>query len=367
MRIFLIIVIFYTSLNVQGQMRYGPEFEFRHPNQFYAGTSCMLALHLLHAAYYYSSDDYDFHTYISVNFAMIMPLSVMLVPFCSGYALSKRIETLANKIANLDYYELHKSEYRGEPSYRFVDKRGWSFRLTQDADALEVLADPVTTDQYKGEIGERLQKQVFDLAEESGFHVHRKTEYFSQGHINLDLNFFKENPLLLRNFIVDQLNHSEFANGVLSNDQYNAESLVKSSKKRNKIAKIIQSYDEAESRDITVFMKELNSLFHKMSQLGLRHTVDNKTSARIEVRAHRAQRDMNEFIKLIDLYDGRLEYLMTLKSPIEFENKAVEKDPKKQLIRFRNYVEESQKNFNDFYEILPEKYQQHFCSTLMSS
>ena len=87
------------------------------------------------------------------------------------------------------------------------------------------------------------QKLVFDTAKKIDLKPHYR---IGGGHIHLDKEtHFKGNDLLLRNFIVDTMNHPELFMGALSHDYLNASPLaILHRTSRERFIKILEEYDK---------------------------------------------------------------------------------------------------------------------------
>jgi hypothetical protein len=129
---------------------------------------------------------------------------------------------------------------------------------------------------------------------------------------------------LLRNFLADYANHDELANGVFVYGSYNAPPLVKLREEQRKaFAKVLSNVDGGRIRTAKDLAKAIIRRVYtetprrwfppeKYQAVNLNRivkadfTVDDQT---IEIRAHPAQRNADEFLKLARLYEARIRFL----------------------------------------------------------
>lgn len=152
------------------------------------------------------------------------------------------------------------------------------------------------------------------------------------GHINISKTAF-DSRMLLRNFIVDMINHNELFLGIFGYDTFNALSFQLISPKAQRAAlAVIKQFDRGQITDPDKFLWNLQRAMQfemdpflrrwgsQLSERGkyfafnlLRYS-DEK--GRIEIRAVRPQASMDVWIRQIDLFAHRLAYLDQFKRPI---------------------------------------------------
>jgi hypothetical protein len=261
------------------------------------------------------------------------------------------------KITKVEYKTSHKK--KPVTSYKVLYPNGNWFQISTDYTAVEVQMKPMTTAEVK-EFKPILQRDLFDSAKEIHLKV-SKHDLFSGGHISLGFTEkFKDNPLLFRNFLVDQMNHSELQNGILVKDPINAVSAHRYKKVFGYIDEVIYDFDQGKIKTSEELAEKLVGVLKNRMFIDLQ-TITRKDfpqdQKRIEVRAHRSQKNAEEFYKLIKLYDGRIAYLEKLKAPINLSPIPVHTAPESQVRNFERYVVESGEDFQDYLQMLPEKYQ----------
>jgi hypothetical protein len=221
---------------------------------------------------------------------------------------------------------------------RFVSPDGWYFILTTDGSVLEVQMKPMTVDEYKAH-AVNIQDAVFvSAANERSF----PALYKGGGHINIGLKELEHDPLLVRNFIVDYINHAELAMGIMNYDTHNAlpVNLIREEQGEH-LNNLIQNYDAIpESEKNLLHLYALLSNIRAVIGGGANHNDDfcaswgtfcrgkmtsiafvnakagSPESSRLEIRAVRPQKDINTFNHQISLFRSRLKYLKTIRHPI---------------------------------------------------
>jgi len=161
------------------------------------------------------------------------------------------------------------------------------------------------------------------------------------------------------------MNHSEIYNGILLNDWMNATPISTWKSQRDEFARLIAHFDAGEiksSEDLARrFMEEVlkgrrNSALNLYP--ALRESKRNKSpdERRAEIRSVRAQRNAKIWALTVRLFDSRIEYLKTLKSPLAFENHMPSLNPVTKLASFRRYVTEPGNNWKEFLPLLNWRY-----------
>ncbi len=216
---------------------------------------------------------------------------------------------------------------------RFTSPNGWWFEFGYDDSVLEIKTIPESPEYYRRYMSD-MQDAIFVSAGNEGLWP---AMFMGGGHINLGLEAFDGNPLLLRNFIVDtMLNHNELFLGVFNYDTHNAASIyVQSDKVQRVVRNIIKGFDEGDYTGIDGSKKFLQDLHVAMNletdecfehwrtggtrqcyfAVNLSHYSAGEAS-RIEFRAVRPQTSMDMWVRQIDLLHKRLLLLEKLKSPI---------------------------------------------------
>lgn len=209
----------------------------------------------------------------------------------------------------------------------------WWFEVTTDPEVIEVRSAPMTVGNAKI-FQDRIQRHIFDMAARIGLYA---DETRGNGHINIDFGPFEKNPLLLRNFIVDYINHPGLALGTCGNDPCNAPPLAlmfssrRPSEQYQALVAVLADFDAdfaqgkacsfslATALNAQVFKRTWSHLWQvqaeKFQALSVNHILDegDPSKRRIEIRAHKPQQNAAEWTALIELYDKRIQYLTKLR------------------------------------------------------
>lgn len=251
--------------------------------------------------------------------------------------------------------------------YKITYRDGWWWKITTDPSVVEIVTKPETKERFQ-ELRERIQNDIFNAAKTIGLEAPKFGNISNGGHINIGAeNTFQNDPMLFRNFVVDFMNHSELATGILLNDRYNALPLNASEKKRERFAEVIRRFDRGEITTSYDLALEINNNVydyhskpdgHKEDALFMIPMITNKKrSQRLEVRSVRAQRSADDFIKLITLFQARIDYLRTVEKPIKYVNRPPITDVRESAMAFNKYLTESGLNWDDYASVIPSVYQ----------
>lgn len=280
-------------------------------------------------------------------------------------------------------------------SDKFTSPNGWWFIVDTDPGVLEVTMKPMSADEirlYKDDI----QDAIFvSAANENLF----PWEYMGGGHINIDLASFDDDYLWFRNFIIDYWNHNELAMGALGYDTHNALSFSQMDiHSRREIKAAIAAADAGRFGRGRQAIEGLASAIRAVTDatqdqywekawgrtgfsrrarnhdLNFDHIAES-SSPRLEIRAVRPQKDMDVWLNQIELLEGRMEFLKTIRFPIPLSTvvdvvPATERTSEERvrqmalnppikaqeaLRSFWTYLHESGRDWNDYRdEVWPE-------------
>ena len=201
---------------------------------------------------------------------------------------------------------------------------GWWLSWYWDRGSMEVQTMPMTVEQFK-HFKNDLQDAIFVSAANE---LYFPELWRGGGHINIDLENFRENRLLYRNFVADMLNHNELFLGIFNYDIRNAtphEAMPIEDAQYNILPQLFepqaafdildqQLHGEASFETMTeVFKKHIRGYsfsFYKMDK------------GRIELRAVRPQASMDVWIRQIELIEARLKYLEKFTTPIPYQQRV---------------------------------------------
>lgn len=222
----------------------------------------------------------------------------------------------------------------GTENFQFTSPNGWWFewhREGLDEDhgcSMEIRMNPGTVEHFR-HFKNDMQDAIFDSAAIEDI---IPALWRGGGHINISKTAF-DSRMLLRNFIVDMINHNELFLGIFGYDTFNALSFQLISPKAQRAAlAVIKQFDRGQITDPDKFLWNLQRAMQfemdpflrrwgsQLSERGkyfafnlLRYS-DEK--GRIEIRAVRPQASMDVWIRQIDLFAHRLAYLDQFKRPI---------------------------------------------------
>ncbi len=381
----LVFIILINSTLSFSQATYGPEFELMGKYQMAVSKFCTASIGILPTLWVI--DEFKSEYEKNPENKDLIPLGIisgLMIGGFGGVFAGFRAGQMCQKVmVNKNYWDLKHSivkhcksvgckvhkvkvgsvRHADHDAFKVLYPDGFYFIIDKDLTAVEIQAMPMTLKDLKSKKA-ILQRDLFDVAESLGIEAYRSSDWLSQGHINIGReSAFGDDDLLLRNFIVDQLNHSELSSGVLSNDKTNADTPMRERSKRSKIEQLIQKFDDGEIK-MKDFASELQNIYGgSMSFMSLNTLFKEnkgklkfeKSAQRVEIRAHRAQKNAEEFYLLAKMYENRIEYLKEFKSPIPFINKKPAKKMTHKFIAFKAYLQEMGLDPKDYQKIFPKR------------
>lgn len=220
-------------------------------------------------------------------------------------------------------------------SFHLTSPNGWWFEANTEHSAqgggvIEITMSPLEVADYR-RFKDDMQDAIFVSAANEGYFP---AMFRGGGHINIGTQVLFKNPRLLRNFVVDLLNHNELFMGILNYDTNNALPFQMLKKKTQKaLVAAIANFDrqllagrELNDDDLEDFLTALDlalcyskdpflldwdlapPIRYKHHAVSFIHTGMLETS-RIELRGVRPQASMDVWIRQIDLFQHRLDYL----------------------------------------------------------
>lgn len=269
-----------------------------------------------------------------------------------------------------------------EGRQRIISPNGWWFCISTDSGGHEVGMSPMTVEEYK-RFEADIHDAIFVSAANAGYFP---ALWQGGGHVNVDITEFRKNPLLLRNFIADMINHGELFLGIFNYDIGNQQPhQTSSSNQRMNVARTLSLPDDP---GFEVVVKELfrhvdelltsgtsEETFERvvgwlklLDNMGSAFTFRNIGSGRIELRGFRPQASIRVFIHQIELLQKRLEYLEKFEGPIPIHPRMIVPDalgdrltppvdPQAALRNFYEYVAESGLRWADHRDYLWPQWQ----------
>ncbi|GAB4014953.1 MAG: hypothetical protein Fur0010_13520 [Bdellovibrio sp.] len=243
-------------------------------------------------------------------------------------------DELARKIiANCDQCRLETLvDKYGAEMHRIHVRRKYFIDVTVDPWVVEVKTSPLTSLQFKNESG-FIQKVVFDSAKEIGI---KPSELAGGGHIHFDLErAFKGDVKHFRNFLVDSAHNSFLHRGVFGNDSSNAPTFAEMNRRQRSAFKKLIAEIDANPKKFTInkITKRMTEEVYyrnprnwsppeKYQNINLTR-VPLKEDATVEIRGLNAQKSMEHFVMLTEMFERRIESLKGL-PPIPLDFKLVD-------------------------------------------
>lgn len=218
--------------------------------------------------------------------------------------------------------------------------------ISTDPGTIEVTTTPGTLAEFEAR-APRIQRDLFDAMAEVGV---TPQEFRGGGHIHIGPQAFENNIQLFRNFLVDYYNHNGLAEGGLNFDPKNSKSMaLESPRTKRKLRKLIEKIDNGN-------IKSFKRAYRKTSRIltGYKALRLNSSFMTVEIRAIRPQQSMEDFLKQIRLFSGRMEYLSSLDGPIPLQEWNPTRTSLEAINHMHSYVTESGLEWKDYrHMVLP--------------
>jgi len=262
-----------------------------------------------------------------------------------------------------------------------VFKNGMIIRIENDPGVIEIQAEPMSLKQIK-KYSNFIQQNIFDVLSKAKLYPHERE---GAGHINIDLNYFSDKPLLLYNFIIDFFNHpglgivlnSMTANKTdapyfdqiesqlkSENDEPSADSRFTNYLAFKKILTQFTKQIQKNSRNLSTeeVLEMFNTLLHeKYIALGIRGLNSFNSiygpllpTSRLEVRVLRPQATAFDYQLVLEIFESRIQYLSQLTTPLVLKPIKPIHDGYIALGQYADYLEESGLNLERYKSLLPQ-------------
>lgn len=245
---------------------------------------------------------------------------------------------------------------------------GWSWRLSTDSATLEIQTMPASVRQFR-EMADRIRTDIFEVAAKCDL---RPDPVAGAGHIHIGVeSAFENNPLYLRNFLVDQVNHSELAMGAFGKDLHNAPPVSElTPKQRKAFARVIREFDAGKLPTVVELSAAIEKEVYyatwsgwsppeKYQAINLsridRYPLDLGRQT-VELRAITAQADEKVYLRQIELFQRRIEYLKGLDGRVALDAFLVSpRSAFESAQKFYRYVTETGLDWKDYQEFISRK------------
>lgn len=282
-------------------------------------------------------------------------------------AQNSLIASIKKKCPECTVEQLQKRNGNATSMYRVTYPDAYWIDINPDLGVIETQALPATKKEYE-RLAERFQNDLFNSANEVGLFP---DTFMSGGHIHIGFDFFKNNPILLRNFLVDYTNHFELAEGILDLNQKNAPTLrTFGEEKIRTLKEIIQLFDNNElkfrRKKVSTSLDLAEYYFNFVQKNNRYHALNIQRfkagdQATIEIRGIRTQANFNEFLQEISLFQARIKYLQELTKQgvripvndyIDESSLGTKKFDRLLVQKFYDYVTESGLNWNKYKKLI---------------
>jgi len=263
-------------------------------------------------------------------------------------------------------------------NFKVKFNNGLEIEITNDPGVIEIKATKFTKKFIQDNV-QFIEENVFQVMKKHGLVPH---EISGSGHNNIDLNYFKNKPLLLYNFIVDFYNNPAVGivlNSLANNREYardlnqmkemiyalTGEQHVNFVQDLNsiydrtyKFAKKFKSHPES-IKTVDVVNHFWTVLNLKYAALGMRGDFRKShsllaESSRLELRTLRPQESINHYLLVLQFIEERLAYLEKIKSPLLLVKVPDYHDGWNILGDYAAYLEEANMSYKKYKPLMPE-------------
>jgi hypothetical protein len=234
----------------------------------------------------------------------------------------------------------------------FISPNGWWFVYSTDSGGYEMGTKPMSFADFK-RYGRDIQDAIFVTAANSGYFP---ALWQGGGHINIDNDIFRKNPLLLYNFVIDLLNHNELFLGIFNFDMQNQRSHSFSGDHNTyftprSLEQIVNQLEADVPNSGFTYEGVLFGLQQNVGRVGWSFSFRNIDERRFEIRGFRPQASMDVFLRQIELLEHRLQLLERNTTKLRYAPRVPMQvlkddltppvDPQLALRAFYEYVTES--------------------------
>ena len=262
-------------------------------------------------------------------------------------------------------------------NFRVSFSNGLEIEITNDPGVIEIKAVKFTKNFIQNNV-QFIEDNVFQVMKKHGLVPH---EISGSGHNNIDLNFFKNRPLLLYNFIVDFYNNP--AVGIVLNSLANNREYARDLNQMKEMLFALTGDQHIHfARDLDSIYKSTETLFQKFktqptkvktsdviqhfwtvlsfkyAALGLRGDFGRSAAiaeqSRLELRTLRPQESAEQYLLVLEFIEERLKYLETLQEPLKLEKAPIYEDGWNILGDYAAYLAEAKMSFDKYKPLMPE-------------
>ncbi|AZZ37404.1 hypothetical protein CIK05_11570 [Bdellovibrio sp. qaytius] len=253
--------------------------------------------------------------------------------------------------------------------YKVTFADGWWFKISHDPECVEITTKPSTIEELKSR-AKLINEVVFKSGKKLGFTVPEN----DNAHFNIGfMRAFNNNGDLFLRFFTDYHNRPELALGAIGHDIYNGPPLsIMHQEMRAALSKIVLEHNAnpqltakqlAVTIEKNVYLQTYQNTWSKprhYQMIGLKYMSSvmleqlEQEDRPFELRAIWAQKNVEQFILLGELFEARINYLKTQSGPISYTESQTFIASKIDLAAsFYNYVTESGLDYEKFKALLP--------------
>ncbi|MFZ3231009.1 MAG: hypothetical protein WA160_12445 [Pseudobdellovibrio sp.] len=261
-------------------------------------------------------------------------------------------------------------------------KDGFVVSLTKDYGVFEMQSSPQNLKQWRQK-KEEVQEIIFNVMVSEGFVPHK---IIGAGHVNIGLSYFKDKPLLLRNFIVDFYNQPGL--GIVLNslaeNSLNAKSLDQmSSEDQKEFIRQLAKLDQIKNltmedifktiriplakKNIGIGLRDVGISKIGLKEIGPKGTFEIGSTSRLEIRALHPQANMDDFIKVLEIFEARIKFLESIDTPIPIAAIKKISDPRVALGQYADYLEQAGLNLKSYESLMLQEWQGLQASSFLRS
>ncbi len=276
--------------------------------------------------------------------------------FRDYYSLGIEMEKhFQSKYANDASIEVLDTTDYSKELFRLKLKGGIIFSFTTDPGVFEIRTTPLTLKQWRSN-QKLFQSVIFDTMAEIGLTPHERE---GAGHLNFSLEDLRDRPLLIRNFIVDFYNHPGLGvtlNSLTANEE---DAPYLDQLREKKRIKLLSIFKNTSSQNTTYrnILNEFSSMSEEKFIALMIRDIDEILRRRVEIRTLRPQKNMEQFIQLIEIFQARLEFLQHFDGVVPVKTVRPVDDGWKALGQWAQYIEETGLDPKIYRSLLPEAWQ----------
>jgi hypothetical protein len=260
----------------------------------------------------------------------------------------------------------------GIPIWRIVFPDGWWFEITTDPATIEIKTKPSTVRQLRALVS-RIQTYIFDSAHAIGTIGRYEENSAAQIHLGVR-SAFGEDTMRFRNFLIDDANHPSIFSGVLFQDFYNAPPLTAQGPGTLRRLDKVLAPEAIAGRSIEDVAKDVREKVHDLVRdrsWGEPQKSESVSLVRVdpkrydpnawtaELRALPAHDYAESFVRVVELFDGRIAYLDEKfgSNPIRLAPSQPTKANRQEKVdEFFSYVVESGRRWRDYVPLVNFRY-----------